>query len=276
MLKKILFATIIIASIGLLVFGAVNRTLAVGNGTGNNPAGSGYNNAENQSGSGYAGSNSHGNGGQGQRGGINVSGSNASESTIPILAASGNLDANETAALLYMAEEEKLAHDVYLTLSAKWGTPIFQNISQSEQTHMDAIQALITRYNLSDPASNTVGVFTNPDLQSLYTSLVAQGSQSLSEALKAGAAIEEIDILDLEKYLSQTDNADIQQVFASLKSGSYNHLNAFTSTLFRQTGETYQPQYLSLEAYQTIVNPAGNTAGNGGGGSGGGYRGGRP
>jgi hypothetical protein len=276
MFKKILFATLIIASIGLLVFGAVNRTQAMGNDTGTNLAGSGHSYAGNQSGSGYAGSNSHGNGGQGQGGGINGSNLTVDESTTSILAASGNLDANETAALLYMREEEKLAHDVYLTLSAKWGTSIFQNISRSEQTHTDAVKTLIERYNLSDPASNTVGVFTNPDLQSLYTSLVAQGSRSLSEALKVGAAIEEIDILDLEKYLSQTDNADIQQVFTNLKSGSYNHLLAFTSTLYRQTGETYQPQYLSLEAYQAIVNTAGNTAGNGGGGSGGGYRGGRP
>lgn len=276
MFKKILFATLIIASIGLLVFGAVNRTQAMGNDTGINLAGSGHNYAENQSGSesGYAGSNGQGNGGQGS--GINGSNFTVGESTTSILAASGNLDANETAALLYMLEEEKLAHDVYLTLSAKWGTSIFQNISRSEQTHTDAVKALIERYNLSDPASNTVGIFTNPDLQRLYTSLVAQGSRSLSEALKVGAAIEEIDILDLEKYLSQTDNADIQQVFINLKSGSYNHLRAFTSTLYRQTGETYQPQYLSFEAYQIIVNTAGNTAGNGGGGPGGGYRGGRP
>jgi hypothetical protein len=83
-------------------------------------------------------------------------------------------------------------------------------------------------------------------------------------------------ILDLEKYLSQTDNAGIQQVFTNLKFGSYNHLSAFTATPYRQTGETYQPQYLSLEAYQAIVNTAGNTGGNGGGGSGGGYHGGRP
>ena len=39
----------------------------------------------------------------------------------------------------------------------------------------------------------------------------ARGSQSLAEALKVGAAIEEIDILDLEKSLAQDDNADIHR-----------------------------------------------------------------
>jgi hypothetical protein len=141
---------------------------------------------------------------------------------------------------------------------------------------MDAIKALIERYIITDQTSNTSGVFTNPDLQSSYKSLIARGSQSLSEALKVGAAIEEIDILDLEKYLSQTDNADIQQVFTNLKYGSYNHLSAFTSTLYRQTGETYHPQYLSMEAYQAFFDSAGITTQNGGGGTGGGYRDGRP
>jgi hypothetical protein len=185
------------------------------------------------------------------------------------------LSADETAALLFMREEEKLAHDVYVTLYTKWSLPAFQNISASEQTHTDAVKALIDRYNLADPASNNVGVFTNPDLQKLYTDLVARGSESAAEALKVGAAIEEIDILDLEKRFAQTDNADIQQVFNNLRSGSYNHLQAFATNLQSQTGETYQPQYLSPEAYQAIINSSVSKGNSGGGrGQGGGNGGG--
>jgi hypothetical protein len=159
MFKKILFATILIATIGLLVFGAVNRTLAMGNDTGTGQAGSGRSNGGEQilSGSGYGETSSQGNAVQAWQAGLNRNTQYADESTIPLLAASGNLNANEKATLLYMQEEEKLAHDVYVTLSAHWGLPIFQNISQSEQTHMDAIKALIKRYRLTDPASNTVG-----------------------------------------------------------------------------------------------------------------------
>ncbi len=112
------------------------------------------------------------------------------------------LTSDESAALLYMREEEKLAHDVYVTLFAQWNLPTFQNISRSEQTHTDAVKTLIDRYGLQDPASSSVGVFTNPDLQALYNDLVARGSQSLAEALKVGAAIEEIDIRDLRKRLA--------------------------------------------------------------------------
>jgi hypothetical protein len=135
---------------------------------------------------------------------------------------------------------------------------------------------LLERYNLDDTASGEAGVFSNPDLQALYDDMLAQGSQSLAEALKVAAAIEETDILDLQARLAQTDNADIQQVFTNLLRGSENHLRAFVTSLERQTGETYQPQLLSAEAYQAILN-ASSGRGNSGGfsGNGGDWRGGR-
>jgi tRNA isopentenyl-2-thiomethyl-A-37 hydroxylase MiaE len=92
---------------------------------------------------------------------------------------------------------------------------------------------------------------------------MAQGGQSLSEALIVGAAIEEIDILDLEKYIAQTDKTDIQMVYENLMKGSRNHLRSFVSTIQKQAGSTYQPQYLSLEAYQAIVGSEMVSGGNG-------------
>jgi hypothetical protein len=187
----------------------------------------------------------------------------------------------EKEALLYMREEEKLAHDVYVTLSSQWasslgGEDVFARISQSELAHMDAVAGLLERYGLEDPASSELGVFTNPDLQALYTRLVAQGSQSLAEALKVGAAIEEIDIFDLQTRLAQTGNVEIQQVFSNLVRASGNHLRSFAAVLNSQTGEVYQPQYLSQEAYAAIVSSGsggGNGNGQGGRGQGGGQDG---
>jgi hypothetical protein len=260
MMKKGLIVVSMIAVTGFLLFGAVNSTLAKGDG----PAAS-------RSAASRAGKGDQGNGSQGQ----GPSGRVTPQTGLPGLPQSAELDANEQAALLRMREEEKLAHDVYMALSAQWGLPIFENISQSEQTHMDALKTLIERYGLVDPASNAAGVFSDQELQGLYTALVARGSQSLGEALKVGAAIEEIDILDLEKSLSQTDNADVRQVYTNLENGSYNHLRAFVSTLFQQTGETYTPQYLEAGTYAGIISsgPAGNR---GGAGSGSGVRAGRP
>jgi hypothetical protein len=165
------------------------------------------------------------------------------------------LSDDEVADLLFMREEEKLARDVYLTLYDQWGLPIFRNIANSEQTHTNAIAALLGRYGLEDPVvDQTVGVFANSDLQVLYDQLVSQGSQSLLAALEVGATIEDLDIVDLQNAVAQTDKADIALVYENLMKGSRNHLRAFVATLQRQGGATYQPQYLDQESYEAIIN----------------------
>lgn len=168
-------------------------------------------------------------------------------------AGTGDLSEAEAQGLLYMREEEKLARDLYNAFYAAWGLPVFQNIALSEQTHMDAVKFLLDRYALADPAQAQPGVFTNLDLQALYDQLLASGSQSLGDSLHAAGAVEEVDILDLQARLEGTDQADIVRVYTNLERGSENHLRAFVNTLLRQTGETYQPQYLSPEAYQDIL-----------------------
>lgn len=145
------------------------------------------------------------------------------------LAVPGTLSDEEAAALLFMREEEKLAHDVYVTLYDQWGLRVFSNIAASEQKHTDAVAALLAAYELEDPTvGNGVGEFTNPALQSLYDELIAQGSVSAAEALKVGVAIEELDIADLELRIAETDNADIKLLYSNLLAGSENHLRAFS------------------------------------------------
>lgn len=158
----------------------------------------------------------------------------------------------EISGLLYMYEEEKLARDVYNAMYAQWSHPVFQNIASSEQTHMDAVQTLFVRYGIPVPETAS-GSFTDPALQSLYTELMATGSNSLADALKVGATIEEVDIVDLQSRIAQTDKTDILQVYKSLMTGSYNHLRAYVRVVERQTGETYQPQYLTDDLYKGIL-----------------------
>ena len=161
-----------------------------------------------------------------------------------------SLSPEEEASLIFMREEEKLARDVYQVLYAKWGSRVFNNIAASEQKHMDAIEVLLKKYSLTDPAESTIaGEFTNEELQKLYDQLIVLGTQSLEKAYKVGAAIEEIDILDLE---TDFDNEDILMVYENLRNGSYNHLRAYVKNLGR-IGVEYTPQYLSEEAYLSVV-----------------------
>ena len=166
----------------------------------------------------------------------------------------GELNEQEIDGLMYMREAEKLAHDVYTVLYAQWSQRVFDNISNSEQTHTEAVLALIDRYELSDPAAgNEIGVFSDATLQALNDTLVASGSSSLVDALMVGAAIEEIDMIDINRYIDQVeDNDDIVLVYENLLKGSRNHLRAFVSNLEKQ-GVTYVPQYMDADDYQQII-----------------------
>lgn len=194
----------------------------------------------------------------------------------PYVAIYGNdtLTQEEIDGLLWMREEEKLARDVYLTLYEMYGLQIFQNIASSEQMHMDAVLSLLEKYGIEDPAVDEVGVFTNPELQALYDQLIAMGSQSVEDALKVGALIEETDIKDLEEWIAKTDNADIIQVYENLMAGSENHLRAFTSVL-QNYGITYEPQVISEDEYNEIISSPMNTGMDDKGRSMRGFRGGR-
>ena len=165
------------------------------------------------------------------------------------------LSPEETAGLIFMREEEKLARDVYNTLYAKWGIRVFNNIAQSEQRHTDAIKSLIEKYELDDPAENdTPGEFVNEDLQNLYDTYVIRGDSTLVEALMVGVLIEEMDIIDIQKEIDEhVDNEDIAIVYDNLINGSYNHLRAFVRNLSRQ-GIEYEPTLLTIEVYDSIVN----------------------
>ena len=180
-----------------------------------------------------------------------------------------DLNETEISSLLKMREEEKLARDVYLTLGKKWDANVFQNIPQAEQRHMDAVAALLERYELDDPVTDdTVGVFPSEEFSLLYEKLVADGSRSLADALTVGATIEDLDIFDLNEALAgDIDNQDIRQVYGNLVRGSRNHMRAFSGQLEGQ-GQEYTAQYLSGDELAAIVDSDWERGGNGKGGKG--------
>ena len=164
------------------------------------------------------------------------------------------LNTTELESLAYMREEEKLARDVYAYFDAPYGyVNVFGNISVSEATHTEAVRQLLLRYSLPDPAESRVaGKFSNPTLQGLYDQLIARGSPTVVDALQVGAAIEEIDIMDIQTALINVDNQDIRLIYDNLLKGSRNHLRAFVKSL-GQAGVAYGPQYLDRTEYDAII-----------------------
>jgi len=118
---------------------------------------------------------------------------------------------------------------------------------------MDAMESLIERYNLIDLTKGKgIGEFTNPELQQLYNELIEQGSKSEIDALKVGAAVEEINIIDIEEFVAQTSKQDIVTVYENLLKGSRNHLRSFVSVMEKR-GVTYKAQYLTDEQFNDII-----------------------
>jgi hypothetical protein len=136
--------------------------------------------------------------------------------------------------LQYMVAEEKLAHDVYVTLGEAFSLRVFDNIARAELTHMEAVRDLLETYNIKDPTvGDKLGVFDDPNLQALYNKLVKDGLESRTAALQAGVTIEKLDIADLKDSLEVNSAADVERVLNSLLRGSYRHLDAFERNLAR-------------------------------------------
>lgn len=198
---------------------------------------------------GRGGGNGNGNGGSG--GGAACGGLLTERlGTLPIEA----LSQEELEAITFLREEEKLARDVYATLALSWNIPVFSNIARAEQRHMDHVAVLLQRNDVPDPISDdTIGAFQNPELQSLYTSLVSSGETSLEGALRVGATIEDLDIADINEMLAESDNLDIALIGHNLNKGSRNHMRAFSRALEMNGFEPYEAQYLTQDEVDAII-----------------------
>ena len=180
--------------------------------------------------------------------GHNQSRSNTVDSSV-------SLSATEISNLEFMREEEKLARDVYLTLDGYWGTQtqVFANIAESEQSHTSSIDYLLDKYDIEDPVlHDEIGLFTNTELQELYDTLVAKGTQSLIDGLYVGALIEEVDMEDITAAINDTDERSIILVYSNLLDGSENHLRAFVDVIEKQ-GLTYEAQVLESDEVEYIL-----------------------
>jgi hypothetical protein len=165
----------------------------------------------------------------------------------------GQLSESEVEAILYLRESEKLARDVLLALDEQWDSEVLRRVAQAEDTHTEAIKALIDRYNLWDPSSVTwEGYYNNEELLALHRQFVRQGGRSAVDALVVGAQIQEISILDLREYRAETDDEDVQMVYENLLRASRNHLRVFAAQL-QQQGAAYERKYLRQTLFDEIV-----------------------
>ncbi len=141
----------------------------------------------------------------------------------------GTLSAASRATVASMAEEEKLAHDVYTALAARYPTDArFARIASSETQHLTALRQVMTAYGITDPTAGLAdGRFASASVQQLYADLLAQAT-SLDAALSVGRAVETKDIADLDAAMAAVTTApDVDTVYSHLRMASQMHLRAF-------------------------------------------------
>jgi hypothetical protein len=143
-------------------------------------------------------------------------------------AATGTLSSAQKATLAGMAEEEKLAHDLYAAFAARYDAPVFDRIAAAESNHLTAVRTLLERYQVADPtAGKAPGKFASGTVQATYDRLLKQGLASQPAALEVGVTVEQDAIAALQRALDGLTAPDVQQVYTHLLAASRMHLSAF-------------------------------------------------
>lgn len=158
-----------------------------------------------------------------------------------------DLNATQKASLAYMWHEEKLAHDLYLALSAvNYSMPLAMIPIKSEIVHMQYVEELVAWYNIDVtdlPDYNASysaeeldamepGIFALEEVQNLYNTLYNFGETNLTSSLQAGCMVEVLDVDDLDAYIAQSkENKALLDTFTILREGSYKHYWKFHDTL---------------------------------------------
>jgi len=137
----------------------------------------------------------------------------------------GTVDKTEKTFLINQYGEEKMARDLYNYAASKYSNiNTFANITKSEQKHMDAIKALLDRYNIQAPSDYAKD-------NDLYNTLKAQIDKWEKEAIEVGITVEMVDIDNIAKDIKSTDNDDIKTILLRTGWASYNHLRGFMKAL---------------------------------------------
>lgn len=141
---------------------------------------------------------------------------------------SGELTAEQRTKLAGMAEEEKLARDLYTALGDRYDDATFARVAASEARHLAAVRALLTTYDITDPTAGLApGEFAGEEATALYEELLAQGETSLDDAYAAARAVEQDDLAALETAAAGVTAEDVAHMYAQLSAASERHLSAF-------------------------------------------------
>jgi hypothetical protein len=176
-----------------------------------------------------AGQNGQGNGGQGRGAGMGTGAGLGTGVRADLTdVASGTLTDAQKSVVAALAEEEKLAHDLYVAFADQYSTRAFTRIANAETQHLAELRTILDRYSIADPTVGLAeGTFATAATQDLYNKLLADGSAGVDAAYAAARTVESTDITTLQSSVVGVTAPDVLQVYANLLAGSQRHLVTF-------------------------------------------------
>jgi hypothetical protein len=157
----------------------------------------------------------------------------------------------EETGLLKAWQDQKLSRDLYQSFNEAWSSPIYANMLNDAQHHMDFVHILLGKFGIPVP-QDFAGIFPDQETQNLFDLMLNAENGSAVEALRMGAATEDMIIDELQTLLPQTDNFEIQIIYQNLLKSARNHLRLFVNEL-SQAGINYDPQYISGDDFIAII-----------------------
>lgn len=160
----------------------------------------------------------------------------------------------EKRSLEHITEEVKLARDFAVLMGSKHNSDFFNKIGETKQSDLDKLKDILESKNIDDPVKNDEsGIYKSENFTDLYKGFTESGNTNISNALKAGAEISELQISDCNKFLNIATDQEIKDIFSLIKKNSEKNLKSYINQL-SQKGIGYIPKHLTSEDFNKILN----------------------
>ena len=167
----------------------------------------------------------------------------------------GNQLKSKESVILYLVEQEKLAHDFYRSLDTMWVTDIFNRVANEEYEHVGKLSAVAAELMINVPNhfnEYPAGQFIDNKLRHLYTELMIAANFSLEDAYRTCANLEERKMYDLKMALKEPNFELENLTYKALLIGSEDNFKAFIRAL-NEMNSGYAPILLNPSEFEALT-----------------------
>ena len=157
--------------------------------------------------------------------------------------------------ILYLVEQEKLAHDFYRSLDTMWVTDIFNRVANEEFEHVGKLSAVAAELMINVPNhfnEYPVGQFIDNKLRHLYAELMTAANFSLEDAYRTSANLEERKMVDLKMALKEPNFELENLTYKALLIGSEDNFKVFIRAL-NEMNSGYTPILMSPSEFEALT-----------------------